>query len=174
MYSGPKLLFVDNPQDKIEEEMRDQRNKAKIVKQVIDFDFLDDMEKIYIKDNFSKYMDTEAYAKANKSLCDINSEETLKKFSRILDGYGEISFTSYNEKGEMISDGSVGRHIKIHLFNEEDDHYMGFHFAVLCMEGSTKKEKDVRFVWLFLVDLLVGEESWFLMNDAYTSPLFMA
>lgn len=154
MYSGPKLLFVDNPQDKIEEEIRDQRNKAKVVKQVIDFDFLDDMEKIDIKDNFSKYMDKETYAKANLSLCDINSEESLKKFNRILDGYGEISFTSYNEKGEMISDGSIGRHIKIHLFNEDDDHYMGLHFAVLCME--------------------VGEESWFVMNDAYTSPLFMA
>lgn len=115
--TGPKMIFVGNPQDTIEDKMKELRKKPQQQKQLQDFDIFDDLQKIEIKTNFIKYMDKNLYSKQNSSMYTLESEESLKKYKRIEDGYGEISFLTYTIEGELLSDSILRHRIKIHLFN---------------------------------------------------------
>lgn len=169
----PKILMVKDPKNLLDAGMKKLSQTKKKEPDIIDFDFLEELEKIEIKKSFYKYMDKEAFKKnAAPDRYDLSSEAMKKKFKKILDGYAEISYEVRNDEGELENEGLVSKRIKIHLFNSDDDHFMGLHLAILCLEGISRSGFVVVFTMLFIIE--EGEESWFSFNDAYMAPIMFA
>ncbi|KAL4489392.1 hypothetical protein ABPG72_002688 [Tetrahymena utriculariae] len=151
--SKPSIIFVKQPEQIIDEALKSQIKKKK-VEEPFDLSILENFQAVEIAKNFRKFIPSSQYEKQGQEYYKIDSEKVEQKFIKYLDGVAHIIVEVRNDEGLLLNQESKDRALKIQLFNEESNHFAGYHYACLFLEE--------------------GEEAWFIFDDGYTSPFCFA
>ncbi|EAS02348.2 hypothetical protein TTHERM_00624670 (macronuclear) [Tetrahymena thermophila SB210] len=148
--SKPSIIFVNQPEQIIDEALKSQIKKKKVEDSFDLSKILENLHAINIFESFRKYVPLSQYEQQGEEYYKLKSEQNVQKYMKLLDGTAHIIVEVRNDEGLLLNQESKDRSLKISLFNEESNHFTGYHYACLFLEE--------------------GEEAWFIFDDGYTTP----